>query len=161
MGELSLLRDSVAALDDAFLVAVVGEFNSGKSSVINAMLGGWVAVAVGGSKEAVRSNIWIIVSGRPVCESRKSSVINAMEGGRRWLLGAVVCYVFLDDRVRQANCGSPQAVHRQRHASGSGRGDRWLWGWGARALLQPPGQGERGEGVPVAWDVGGGSCKQG
>jgi len=39
MEEARLLRDAVAALDDAFLVVVVGEFNSGKSSVINALLG--------------------------------------------------------------------------------------------------------------------------
>lgn len=38
-GELSLLRDALKALDDPFLVVVVGEFNSGKSSVINALLG--------------------------------------------------------------------------------------------------------------------------
>jgi ribosome biogenesis GTPase A len=31
----------VQALDEPFLVAVVGEFNSGKSSVINALLGRW------------------------------------------------------------------------------------------------------------------------
>lgn len=39
MDEVSLLRDSLAALDDVFLVVVVGEFNSGKSTVINALLG--------------------------------------------------------------------------------------------------------------------------
>ncbi len=39
MEELVLLRDSLAALDDLFLVVVVGEFNSGKSTVINALLG--------------------------------------------------------------------------------------------------------------------------
>lgn len=39
MDELSLLRESLAALDDVFLVVVVGEFNSGKSTVINALLG--------------------------------------------------------------------------------------------------------------------------
>ncbi|KAG1680578.1 hypothetical protein FOA52_015025 [Chlamydomonas sp. UWO 241] len=39
MGELQLLRDALARLDDLFLVVVVGEFNSGKSSVINALLG--------------------------------------------------------------------------------------------------------------------------
>mmetsp|Transcript_35342 Transcript_35342/g.89478 ORF Transcript_35342/g.89478 Transcript_35342/m.89478 type:complete len:1026 (-) Transcript_35342:222-3299(-) len=37
--ELSLLRDAVRQLDEPFLVVVVGEFNSGKSSVINALLG--------------------------------------------------------------------------------------------------------------------------
>ncbi|EFJ53019.1 hypothetical protein VOLCADRAFT_120148 [Volvox carteri f. nagariensis] len=39
VSELSLLRDALKALDEPFLVAVVGEFNSGKSSVINALLG--------------------------------------------------------------------------------------------------------------------------
>ncbi|KAI8475898.1 MAG: hypothetical protein J3K34DRAFT_517060 [Monoraphidium minutum] len=39
MDELGLLRDALAALDDVFLVVVVGEFNSGKSTVINALLG--------------------------------------------------------------------------------------------------------------------------
>ncbi|GAX76843.1 hypothetical protein CEUSTIGMA_g4289.t1 [Chlamydomonas eustigma] len=39
MDELQLLRDSLKQLDDLFLVVVVGEFNSGKSSVINALLG--------------------------------------------------------------------------------------------------------------------------
>ena len=39
MQETRLLRDAIAALDEAFLVVVVGEFNSGKSSVINALLG--------------------------------------------------------------------------------------------------------------------------
>jgi ribosome biogenesis GTPase A len=38
--QLSLLRDAVRQLDEPFLVVVVGEFNSGKSSVINALLGG-------------------------------------------------------------------------------------------------------------------------
>jgi Tfp pilus assembly ATPase PilU len=40
MGEVGLLRDALAALEGAFLVVVVGEFNSGKSTVINALLGG-------------------------------------------------------------------------------------------------------------------------
>ncbi|GFR42465.1 hypothetical protein Agub_g3373, partial [Astrephomene gubernaculifera] len=39
VSELSLLRDALKSLDEPFLVAVVGEFNSGKSSVINALLG--------------------------------------------------------------------------------------------------------------------------
>ncbi|KAG2490542.1 hypothetical protein HYH03_010936 [Edaphochlamys debaryana] len=39
VAELGLLRDALKALDEPFLVAVVGEFNSGKSSVINALLG--------------------------------------------------------------------------------------------------------------------------
>eukprot|EP00879_Flechtneria_rotunda_P003905 GHRR01004145.1.p1 GENE.GHRR01004145.1~~GHRR01004145.1.p1 ORF type:complete len:584 (+),score=253.10 GHRR01004145.1:1864-3615(+) len=39
MDELSLLRDAITNLDDVFLVVVVGEFNSGKSTVINALLG--------------------------------------------------------------------------------------------------------------------------
>ena len=40
MEEAGLLRDALAQLDQPFLVVVVGEFNSGKSSVINALLGG-------------------------------------------------------------------------------------------------------------------------
>ena len=37
--ELALLREAAAALEGRFSVAVVGEFNAGKSSVINALLG--------------------------------------------------------------------------------------------------------------------------
>ncbi len=37
--EVSLLRDSLKQLDELFLVVIVGEFNSGKSAVVNAMLG--------------------------------------------------------------------------------------------------------------------------
>eukprot|EP00898_Chlorokybus_atmophyticus_P007953 jgi/Chlat1/8159/Chrsp76S07611 len=37
--ELSLMRSAVKQLDDFFLIVVVGEFNSGKSSFINALLG--------------------------------------------------------------------------------------------------------------------------
>ncbi|KAL6761719.1 hypothetical protein V8C86DRAFT_3023722 [Haematococcus lacustris] len=39
LAELSLLRDAIRQLDEPFLLVVVGEFNSGKSSVINALLG--------------------------------------------------------------------------------------------------------------------------
>ncbi|XP_059660506.1 probable transmembrane GTPase FZO-like, chloroplastic [Cornus florida] len=39
MGEVSLLIDAVSQLDEPFLLAIVGEFNSGKSTVINALLG--------------------------------------------------------------------------------------------------------------------------
>ncbi|CAK7346601.1 unnamed protein product [Dovyalis caffra] len=39
MGELSLLIDAVSQIDEPFLLAIVGEFNSGKSTVINALLG--------------------------------------------------------------------------------------------------------------------------
>lgn len=39
MSEISLLRDAIKQLDDLFLLVVVGEFNSGKSTIINAMLG--------------------------------------------------------------------------------------------------------------------------
>ena len=37
--ESSLLRDAVNQLDELFLLVVVGEFNSGKSAVINALMG--------------------------------------------------------------------------------------------------------------------------
>jgi len=37
--EVSLLRDAVDQLEELFLLVVVGEFNSGKSAVINALLG--------------------------------------------------------------------------------------------------------------------------
>ncbi|CAG9463676.1 unnamed protein product [Pedinophyceae sp. YPF-701] len=40
MEEASLLEDALAQLEELFLMVVVGEFNSGKSSVINALLGG-------------------------------------------------------------------------------------------------------------------------
>lgn len=39
MGEVDLLREALQNLDDLFLVVVVGEFNSGKSTFINALLG--------------------------------------------------------------------------------------------------------------------------
>ncbi|CAM8925630.1 unnamed protein product [Rhodiola kirilowii] len=39
MEEVTLLTDAVAQLDELFLLVIVGEFNSGKSSVINALLG--------------------------------------------------------------------------------------------------------------------------
>ena len=39
MEELSLLSDAIKQLDELFLLVVVGEFNSGKSSIINALLG--------------------------------------------------------------------------------------------------------------------------
>lgn len=39
MEEVSLLVDAVAQLDEPVLLVIVGEFNSGKSSVINALLG--------------------------------------------------------------------------------------------------------------------------
>ncbi|XP_044487086.1 probable transmembrane GTPase FZO-like, chloroplastic [Mangifera indica] len=39
MDEVSLLIDAVSQLDEPFLLVIVGEFNSGKSSVINALLG--------------------------------------------------------------------------------------------------------------------------
>ncbi|GAQ81535.1 Dynamin subfamily FZL [Klebsormidium nitens] len=39
MSELSLLEDALEQLDQLFLLVIVGEFNSGKSSVINALLG--------------------------------------------------------------------------------------------------------------------------
>ncbi|KAG7669644.1 hypothetical protein Ndes2437B_g05823 [Nannochloris sp. 'desiccata'] len=37
--EVSLLRDAVDQLDELFLLVIVGEFNSGKSAVVNALLG--------------------------------------------------------------------------------------------------------------------------
>ncbi|OVA06676.1 Thiamine phosphate synthase [Macleaya cordata] len=39
MEEVSLLIDSVSRLDEPFLLVIAGEFNSGKSTVINALLG--------------------------------------------------------------------------------------------------------------------------
>ena len=40
MDEISLVRDALQQLDELFLLVVVGEFNSGKSSIVNALLGG-------------------------------------------------------------------------------------------------------------------------
>ena len=37
--DLSLLNRTMDHLDEVFLLCVVGEFNSGKSSLINALLG--------------------------------------------------------------------------------------------------------------------------
>lgn len=39
MEEAQLLRDSIKQLDELFLLVVLGEFNSGKSAVVNALLG--------------------------------------------------------------------------------------------------------------------------
>ncbi|AAD25810.1 F10O3.1, partial [Arabidopsis thaliana] len=39
MEEVSLLIDAVSRIDEPFLMVIVGEFNSGKSTVINALLG--------------------------------------------------------------------------------------------------------------------------
>jgi len=39
MEEIVLLREALKQLDQPFLVVIVGEFNSGKSTVINALLG--------------------------------------------------------------------------------------------------------------------------
>lgn len=39
MSEIQLLKDALVGLDEPFLLVVVGEFNSGKSTVINALLG--------------------------------------------------------------------------------------------------------------------------
>ncbi|CAH9081216.1 unnamed protein product [Cuscuta europaea] len=39
MEEVSLLKEAVSQLDDPFLLVIVGEFNSGKSTFINALLG--------------------------------------------------------------------------------------------------------------------------
>ncbi|XP_038887624.1 probable transmembrane GTPase FZO-like, chloroplastic [Benincasa hispida] len=39
MEEVSLLNDSISQIDEPFMLAIVGEFNSGKSTVINALLG--------------------------------------------------------------------------------------------------------------------------
>jgi small GTP-binding protein len=38
--ELSLLKDTLCGINDLFMIVVVGEFNSGKSSLINSLLGG-------------------------------------------------------------------------------------------------------------------------
>ena len=47
MDEMSMLTDAIKQLDELFLLVVVGEFNSGKSSVINALLGSrWAPVHV-------------------------------------------------------------------------------------------------------------------
>ncbi|KAL9251751.1 putative transmembrane GTPase FZO-like, chloroplastic [Drosera capensis] len=40
MVEVSLLKDAISQLDDPFMMVIVGEFNSGKSTLINALLGG-------------------------------------------------------------------------------------------------------------------------
>ncbi|XP_061358136.1 probable transmembrane GTPase FZO-like, chloroplastic isoform X2 [Gastrolobium bilobum] len=39
MEEVSLLNDAISQIDEPFLLVIVGEFNSGKSTVINALLG--------------------------------------------------------------------------------------------------------------------------
>lgn len=38
--DLSLLKDTLSGINDLFMIVVVGEFNSGKSSLINSLLGG-------------------------------------------------------------------------------------------------------------------------
>jgi ribosome biogenesis GTPase A len=37
--ELDIISDTISSIDDIFLVVIVGEFNSGKSTLINALLG--------------------------------------------------------------------------------------------------------------------------
>lgn len=37
--ELNILSDTIGSIDDIFLVVIVGEFNSGKSTLINSLLG--------------------------------------------------------------------------------------------------------------------------
>ena len=49
-----VLRDSITTLDSLFLVCVVGEFNSGKSALINALLG---LRAEGGDGGALREGV--------------------------------------------------------------------------------------------------------
>ncbi|XP_078445105.1 FZO-like protein [Wolffia australiana] len=39
MDEVSLLEDALSRLDEPFMMVIVGEFNSGKSTIINALLG--------------------------------------------------------------------------------------------------------------------------
>ena len=41
--DLETLRRSIQQLDDLFLLVIVGEFNAGKSAVINALLGQKIA----------------------------------------------------------------------------------------------------------------------
>jgi small GTP-binding protein len=38
--DISLLKDTLSGINDLFMIVVVGEFNSGKSSLINSLLGG-------------------------------------------------------------------------------------------------------------------------
>ena len=51
MEEMSMLTDALKQLDELFLLVVVGEFNSGKSSVINALLGSRYTSAVGSARQ--------------------------------------------------------------------------------------------------------------
>ena len=37
--ELDIISDTISSIDDIFLVVIVGEFNSGKSTLINSLLG--------------------------------------------------------------------------------------------------------------------------
>jgi ribosome biogenesis GTPase A len=37
--ELDIISDTIGSIDDIFLVVIVGEFNSGKSTLINSLLG--------------------------------------------------------------------------------------------------------------------------
>src|SRR4051812_21626947 len=46
-GDTRTLNDTVAHLDELFLLVIAGEFNSGKSSFINALLGDKVVVEGG------------------------------------------------------------------------------------------------------------------
>jgi predicted GTPase len=38
--DLNIIKDTLSGIDDLFMVVVVGEFNSGKSTLINSLLGG-------------------------------------------------------------------------------------------------------------------------
>src|SRR5919201_3326856 len=41
-GDVATLREALARLDELFLIVVVGEFNAGKSALVNALLGAQV-----------------------------------------------------------------------------------------------------------------------
>lgn len=56
MQEMSMLTDALKQLDELFLLVVVGEFNSGKSSVINALLGSRYATANNSHSHSMTQN---------------------------------------------------------------------------------------------------------
>jgi len=67
--QLSLIKDQITQLDDLFLIVIVGEYNSGKSAFINALLGKNILET---GVTPTTSNITILRHGNSQLEARTS-----------------------------------------------------------------------------------------